>query len=49
MEEVTCGGNALPFYAAVRLRTIRKQLLKTKDKVNIAFFDSLVRAFRNIL
>ncbi|OIT40380.1 PREDICTED: DNA repair protein recA homolog 2, mitochondrial-like isoform X1 [Nicotiana attenuata] len=33
MEEVTCGGNALPFYAAVRLRTIRKQLLKTSDKI----------------
>ncbi|XP_016476974.1 DNA repair protein recA homolog 2, mitochondrial isoform X1 [Nicotiana tabacum] len=33
MEEVTCGGNALPFYAAVRLRTIRKQLLKNRDKI----------------
>ncbi|KAM3288710.1 DNA repair protein recA 2, mitochondrial [Capsicum chacoense] len=33
MEEVTCGGNALPFYAAVRLRTIRKLLLTTRDKI----------------
>ncbi|XP_060195336.1 DNA repair protein recA homolog 2, mitochondrial-like [Lycium barbarum] len=31
MDEVTCGGNALPFYAAVRLRTIGKQLLTTRD------------------
>ncbi|CAI9099798.1 OLC1v1036674C1 [Oldenlandia corymbosa var. corymbosa] len=28
-EEVTCGGNALPFYAAIRLKLIRKKLLKT--------------------
>ncbi|KAH0721318.1 hypothetical protein KY290_006244 [Solanum tuberosum] len=33
MDEVTCGGNALPFYAAIRLRTIRKQLLTTRDKI----------------
>ncbi|XP_059463650.1 DNA repair protein recA homolog 2, mitochondrial isoform X2 [Corylus avellana] len=33
MEEVTCGGNALKFYAAVRLKMIRKELLKTEDKV----------------
>ncbi|KAK4378019.1 hypothetical protein RND71_004315 [Anisodus tanguticus] len=33
MDEVTCGGNALPFYAAVRLKTIRKQLLTTRDKI----------------
>lgn len=33
MDEVTCGGNALPFYAAIRLRTIRKQLLKTRHKI----------------
>ncbi|XP_031102819.1 DNA repair protein recA homolog 2, mitochondrial [Ipomoea triloba] len=32
-EEVTCGGNALPFYAAVRLRMIRKELLKANDKI----------------
>lgn len=38
MDEVTCGGNALPFYAAIRLRTIRKQLLKTRHKVHIACF-----------
>ncbi|KAH9610906.1 hypothetical protein KSS87_015501 [Heliosperma pusillum] len=30
--EVTCGGNALGFYAAVRLRTSRIGLLKTNDK-----------------
>lgn len=29
---VTCGGNALPFYAAVRMRLFRKALLKTQDK-----------------
>ncbi|XP_062165785.1 DNA repair protein recA homolog 2, mitochondrial [Alnus glutinosa] len=32
MDEVTCGGNALKFYAAVRLKMIRKELLKTEDK-----------------
>ncbi|KAL3534423.1 hypothetical protein ACH5RR_002884 [Cinchona calisaya] len=31
-DQVTCGGNALPFYAAVRLKLIRKALLKTQDK-----------------
>ncbi|KAI5682794.1 hypothetical protein M9H77_04022 [Catharanthus roseus] len=31
-EEVTSGGNALPFYAAVRLKLIRKHLIKNKDK-----------------
>lgn len=30
--EVTCGGNALKFYAAVRLRMIRTGLIKTGDK-----------------
>lgn len=34
-EEVTCGGNALKFYSAVRLRMIRTGLLKTEDKVNL--------------
>jgi recombination protein RecA len=34
MKEVTCGGNALRFYAAVRLRLSRKGLIKTEDKVN---------------
>lgn len=38
MDDVTCGGNALPFYAAVRLRMIRKQLLTTGDKVDVACF-----------
>lgn len=34
MEEVTCGGNALRFYAAVRLRLSRMGLIKTEDKVS---------------
>lgn len=34
MDEVTCGGNALGFYAAVRLRISRTGLLKLNDKVN---------------
>ncbi|KAI4300827.1 hypothetical protein L6164_034161 [Bauhinia variegata] len=33
MEEVTCGGNALRFYAAVRLRLTRMGLLKTDNEV----------------
>ncbi|XP_057982701.1 DNA repair protein recA homolog 2, mitochondrial isoform X3 [Malania oleifera] len=33
MGEVTCGGNALEFHAAVRMRIVRKGLLKTNDKV----------------
>ncbi|KAL9261222.1 DNA repair protein recA homolog 2, mitochondrial-like protein [Drosera capensis] len=33
-EEATCGGNALKFYAAVRLRISRTGLLKVQDKVN---------------
>ncbi|KAM7530043.1 hypothetical protein LguiB_033453 [Lonicera macranthoides] len=32
-EEVTCGGNALRFYSAVRMRMMRKGLLNTGDKV----------------
>ncbi|XP_021300142.1 DNA repair protein recA homolog 2, mitochondrial isoform X3 [Herrania umbratica] len=32
-EEVTCGGNALKFYAAIRLRMIRTGLLKSEDKI----------------
>lgn len=32
-EEVTCGGNALPFHAAIRLKMIRTGLIKTDDKV----------------
>ncbi|PIN20069.1 DNA repair protein RAD51/RHP55 [Handroanthus impetiginosus] len=31
-DEVTCGGNALKFYAAIRMRISRKALLKTEDK-----------------
>lgn len=34
MEEVTCGGNALRFYSAVRLRLSRMGLIKTEDKVS---------------
>ncbi|XP_017979105.1 PREDICTED: DNA repair protein recA homolog 2, mitochondrial isoform X2 [Theobroma cacao] len=33
MEEVTCGGNALKFYSAIRLRMIRTGLLKSEDKI----------------
>ncbi|CAK9183840.1 unnamed protein product [Ilex paraguariensis] len=32
-DEVTCGGNALRFYAAVRLKIVRKGLLRTNDKL----------------
>lgn len=32
-EEVTCGGNALKFYAAMRLKISRKGLLMNEDKV----------------
>ncbi|KAF5938186.1 hypothetical protein HYC85_025692 [Camellia sinensis] len=32
-DEVTCGGNALQFYAAIRMKIQRKGLLKTEDKV----------------
>ncbi|KAL6987207.1 hypothetical protein U1Q18_012958, partial [Sarracenia purpurea var. burkii] len=32
-DEVTCGGNALQFYAAIRMRIQRTGLLKTEDKV----------------
>jgi RecA/RadA recombinase len=38
MDEVTCAGNALKFYAAVRLKMIRKELLKTEDKVIFCHF-----------
>ncbi|KAK3039626.1 hypothetical protein RJ639_027217 [Escallonia herrerae] len=31
-DVLTCGGNALRFYSAVRLRLMRKGLLKTEDK-----------------
>ncbi|XWS43104.1 hypothetical protein CRYUN_Cryun16bG0073400 [Craigia yunnanensis] len=33
MDEVTCGGNALKFYSAIRLRMIRTGLLKSEDKI----------------
>ncbi|PKI31612.1 hypothetical protein CRG98_047994 [Punica granatum] len=32
LGEVTCGGNALKFYAAVRLRLARRELLKVENK-----------------
>lgn len=32
-EEVSCGGNALRFYAGVRMRIIRNRLIKEEDKV----------------
>ncbi|KAA8518100.1 hypothetical protein F0562_015574 [Nyssa sinensis] len=32
-DEVTCGGNALQFYAAIRMRIIRTGLLKVEDEV----------------
>ncbi|KAM7257959.1 hypothetical protein ACFE04_013700 [Oxalis oulophora] len=31
-DEVTCGGNALKFYAAIRLRMVKTGLLKTEDE-----------------
>ncbi|XVF07168.1 hypothetical protein REPUB_Repub06bG0115200 [Reevesia pubescens] len=33
MDEVTCGGNALKFYSAIRLRMMRTGLLKSEDKI----------------
>uniref|UniRef100_A0A1J3ESZ8 DNA repair protein recA-like protein 2, mitochondrial n=2 Tax=Noccaea caerulescens TaxID=107243 RepID=A0A1J3ESZ8_NOCCA len=33
-EEVTCGGNALRFQAAIRLKMIRTGLIKTDDKIS---------------
>ncbi|KAK7837898.1 dna repair protein reca like protein 2 [Quercus suber] len=33
VDEVTCGGNALKFYAAVRMKMIRTGLLKAEEKV----------------
>lgn len=33
VNEVTCGGNALPFYSAVRMRIARIGLIKTHEKV----------------
>ncbi|EOA31209.1 hypothetical protein CARUB_v10014375mg [Capsella rubella] len=33
-EEVTCGGNALPFHAAIRLKMIRTGLIKTGNKIS---------------
>nr|CAD1828377.1 unnamed protein product [Ananas comosus var. bracteatus] len=32
-NEVACGGNALKFYAAIRMRISRKGLLQTEDKI----------------
>lgn len=33
VDEVTSGGNALKFYAALRLRMMRKRLFKVEDKI----------------
>ncbi|XP_058107233.1 DNA repair protein recA homolog 2, mitochondrial [Magnolia sinica] len=33
-SEVTCGGNALKFYAAIRMRLMRKGLLETDDEIS---------------
>ncbi|KAL1193888.1 putative DNA repair protein recA [Cardamine amara subsp. amara] len=33
-EEVTCGGNALPFHAAIRLKMIRTGLIQTDNKIS---------------
>ncbi|XP_050228436.1 DNA repair protein recA homolog 2, mitochondrial [Mercurialis annua] len=33
LSEGTCGGNALRFYSAIRLRMVRTGLLKTQDKI----------------
>ncbi|KAJ0098489.1 hypothetical protein Patl1_20414 [Pistacia atlantica] len=33
-DEVTCGGNSLKFYAALRLRMMRTGLLKTGDQIS---------------
>lgn len=35
-EEVTCGGNALRFQAAIRLKMIRTGLIKTDSEVCIS-------------
>lgn len=32
-DEVTCGGNSLPFYAAIRLRIARTGLIKIEDEI----------------
>ncbi|XP_020267123.1 DNA repair protein recA homolog 2, mitochondrial isoform X4 [Asparagus officinalis] len=32
-NEVTCGGNALKFYSAIRMRITRRNLLHTEDKI----------------
>ncbi|KAF5449427.1 hypothetical protein F2P56_029873 [Juglans regia] len=44
VDEVTCGGNALKFYASVRLKMIRKALLKTEDKL---FYVAALRAVKS--
>ncbi|VVA97076.1 unnamed protein product [Arabis nemorensis] len=33
-EEVTCGGKALPFHAAIRLKMIRTGVIKTDNKIS---------------
>lgn len=40
-EEVTCGGNALKFYSAMRLKISRKRLLMKGDKVIVVILPDL--------
>ncbi|KAK8961366.1 hypothetical protein KSP40_PGU018250 [Platanthera guangdongensis] len=40
-NEVTCGGNALKFYATVRLRTTIKELLHRQDEVRSGVHERL--------
>ncbi|XP_029124070.1 DNA repair protein recA homolog 2, mitochondrial isoform X2 [Elaeis guineensis] len=47
MNEVTCGGNALKFYAAVRMRITRRGLLHNEDK--ITGIGLLVQVMKNKL
>jgi hypothetical protein len=42
MDGVTCGGNALKFYAIVWLRMIRIGLLKIEDKVNLLSIEAYI-------
>ena len=42
MVEETCGGNALEFYAAVRLRIKRTGLLKIEDEVSACAYALFV-------
>lgn len=41
-QEVTCGGNALKFYAAMRLRTATSCLLQTNSQEVFAYFKDFL-------